>query len=87
MITIDLPKAKLIGHTLRRAKRAAAFAPYDELIAKQIPGSEAATAEATRAIIRTHYAEVQELIEAAATPDEIINALGLDWSNSTSPDL
>lgn len=87
MITIDLPKAKLIGHTIRRAKRAAAFAPYDELIAKQIPGSEAAAAEATRAIIRTHYAEVQALIETAATPDEITNALALSWSNSTSLSL
>lgn len=75
MITINVTKAKAIGHDMRRAARAAEFAPYDEAIAKQIPG-QVDGAEAARQAIRDKYAAVQAAIDAAATPDEIKIALG-----------
>ena len=74
-ITINITKAKAIGHDMRRAARAAEFAPYDDAIAKQIPG-QMEGAEAARQAIREKYAAVQAAIDAAATPDEIKAALG-----------
>lgn len=74
MITINMDKAKAIGHDMRRAARAEEFKPYDEAIAKQIPG-EAEGAEAARQVIRDKYAAIQIAIEAATTPDEIKSAL------------
>ncbi len=71
----DLDKCKLLGHDMRRAKRAEEFAPYDEVIAKQIPGADAVEAEAARQAIRDKYAEVQDAIDAASTPEEIKAAL------------
>jgi hypothetical protein len=74
-IVIDVTKAKAIGHDMRRAARAEEFKPYDEAIAKQIPGTEGA--EAARQAIREKYAAIQADIDAAATPDEIKAALGI----------
>jgi hypothetical protein len=75
MITINLDKAKQIGHDKRRAARAEEFAPHDEVIMKQIPGADATAAEAARAAIRTKYEQVQTAIDTATTPDEIKAAL------------
>jgi hypothetical protein len=75
-IIIDVTKAKAIGHDMRRAARAEEFKPYDEAIAKQIPGA-ADGAEAARQAIREKYAAIQTSIDAAATPDEIKAALGI----------
>ena len=72
----DLDQCKAIGHDKRRAARTEAFAPFDEIIAKQIPGADAAEAEAARQGIRSNYANVQLAIDAAADPDEIKAALG-----------
>ena len=74
-IVIDINKAKAIGHDMRRAARAEEFKPYDEAIAKQIPGTDGA--EIARQAIREKYAAVQADIDAAATPDEIKAALGM----------
>lgn len=71
MITINLDKAKTIAHDMRRAKRAAEFAPHDEVIMKQIPGVDAQAAEAARQEIRDKYADMQLAIEAAASADEL----------------
>ena len=71
----DLDQCRAIGHDKRRAARTEAFAPFDEIIAKQIPGADAAEAEAARAEIRSKYANVQLAIDAAADPDEIKAAL------------
>jgi len=62
-IVIDLTKAKAITHDARRVARAQEFAPLD--IKATIP-SEAAAAEAARAVVRTKYAEMQTAIDAAA---------------------
>jgi len=75
-LVIDLTKAKNIGHDMRRAARAEEFKPYDEAIAKQIPG-QAEGAETARQAIREKYAAIQTSIDAAATPDEIKAALGI----------
>lgn len=72
----DLERCKEIGHQHRRAARAEEFAPHDEVIAKQIPGVDAAEAEAARQAIRERYADMQTAIDAAATPEEIKTALG-----------
>jgi hypothetical protein len=76
MIVINLDKAKAIGHDMRRAARAEEFAPYDKIIAAQIPGQSAADAEASRAAIRAKYAAMQAAIDAAVSPDEIKSSLG-----------
>ncbi len=74
-LVIDIDKAKVIGHDMRRAARAEEFKPYDEAIAKQIPGTDGA--EEARQAIRDKYAAVQADIDAAETPDEIKAALGI----------
>lgn len=72
----DLDKCKEIGHDRRRQQRAEEFKPYDDVIAKQIPGADAAEAETKRQEIRERYAVMQDAIDAAVTPDEIKTALG-----------
>jgi hypothetical protein len=72
-IVIDINKAKAIGHDMRRAARAEEFKPYDEAIAKQIPGTDGA--EEARQAIREKYAVIQTNIDAATTPEEIKAAL------------
>lgn len=76
-ILINIQKAKGIGHDLRREARAKEFAPYDEIVSKQIPGNSVADAEAARQAIREKYAAMQSQIDAALTPDEIKQALGI----------
>lgn len=75
MIRINVDKAKAIAHDMRRQARAAEFAPHDEVIAKRIPGTAEAEAEAARAAIRVKYAAIQDAIDAATTPEEIKTAL------------
>ena len=74
-VAVDLGKAKDIGHDIRRQQRAEEFQPFDEIIAKQIPGADAIAAEAARAQIRDKYAQVQDAINAAETTDSIKLAL------------
>lgn len=71
MIVINVPKAKEITHGLRRAARAAEFAPHDEVIARRIPGADDAAAEAARAGIRAKYAAVQVDVEASSSAEEL----------------
>ena len=74
-VAVDLGKAKDIGHDIRRQQRSEEFQPFDEIIAKQIPGADALAAEAARAEIRDKYAEIQDAINAAETTDSIKLAL------------
>jgi len=75
MIVINIDKAKDIAHDKRREARAAEFRPYDDAIAKQIPG-QTEGAETARAAIRAKYTEMQTAIDSASTVDEIKTALG-----------
>jgi len=67
----DLDKCKAIGHDKRRQQRAEEFAPYDDVIAKQIPGADATAAEEARQAIREKYALIQDVIDIAEDPDTI----------------
>jgi hypothetical protein len=68
----DLDKCKDIAHDKRRAARAEEFAPYDDIIAKQIPGADAVAAEAARQEIRDKYTEMQNNIDAATTVEQLL---------------
>ena len=70
-ININLSKAKEIAHEKRRIARAEEFKPYDEVIAKQIPGNNIDQAEAARQTIREKYAALQSQMDAAQTPEEL----------------
>jgi hypothetical protein len=70
VITINIEKAKVIAHDIRRTARTIEFKPYDEAIAKQIPG-QMEGAEAARQAIREKYAAMQTAIDAATTVEEI----------------
>lgn len=76
MIKVNLEKARVIAHDLRRKARDDEFAPHDEAIGKQIPG-KADAAEAARAEIRERYVGIQSAIDAAATVDDLKVALGV----------
>ena len=71
MIVVNIDKAKIIAHDIRRTKRAEEFAPYDEIIMKQIPGNDAVEAEAARQAIRDKYAQIQLDIDSAPGVNEI----------------
>ena len=71
----DLDQCRDIGHDIRRQQRSEEFQPFDEIIAKQIPGADAIAAEAARVAIRDKYADVQLAINAASDPDSIKLAL------------
>jgi hypothetical protein len=66
-VVTDLPLAVLIAHDKRRAKREEMFAPHDMIIAKHIPGQDAAQAENHRKDIRTADAALQIVIDAIAS--------------------
>lgn len=70
MITVNIDKAKTIAHDKRREARAKEFEPYDNAIAKQIPG-QMEGAEAQRQIIRDKYAAMQTAIDVATTVDQL----------------
>ena len=74
----DLDQCKAIAHDKRRAARAEEFAPHDEVIAKQIPGTDVVEAEDARQAIRDKYSDMQDVIDSAKTPDKIKAALGID---------
>jgi len=75
MIAINVDKAKGIAHEARRAARAEEFKPFDEIIAKQIPGASAQEAEAQRQAIRDKYTAMQAAIDAAVDADAIKAAM------------
>jgi hypothetical protein len=72
MITINMTKAKEIAHDIRRKERAKEFAPLD--IKVTIP-TETASAEATRATIRTKYETMQTNIDLAIDVEALKTAL------------
>ena len=68
MITVDMTKAKVIAHEVRRTVRNAAFAPLD--IKATIP-AEATQAEADRDVIRVADAALQVSMDAATDADTL----------------
>lgn len=76
-VVIDLTRAKSVAHQKRRLQRLIEMEPHDKIIALQIPGTAADTAEAARLAIRQKYAVMQQQIDAAQSPDELKLILGI----------
>ena len=70
-ISIDLAKAKLCAHEVRRKDRDEQFAPLDYQVGAQIPGVDLADIEAQRVVIREADAVMQAAIDAAGTVREV----------------
>ena len=68
---VDVTRAKEIAHNIRRYYRTEEMKPYDDIIAKQIPGEDATEAEAQRVLIRTKYATKQTEIDACTTVEQL----------------
>ncbi len=68
MITIDITKAKVIAHKIRRVARSKVFQPLD--IKATIP-AEQVQAEQQRQLIRDSDTELQLQIDATTTIDEL----------------
>ena len=77
MISINLTKAKTISHAIRRQKRAEEFDPLDQVIMKQIPGTDVQAVEAERQTIRNRYAAIQTQIDAADSVDTLTTIVRL----------
>jgi len=77
MIIVDMNKAKIIGHEIRRKKAQDFFAPYDRVIELNIPGQEEqrAQAEAKRTTIRQNDSICQVAIDVAINTEQIQQAL------------
>ena len=77
MIKINTDRARTIAHDVRRAARAAEFAPLDEQLVRRLPGTDPQAVEAARQAVRDKYAVVQAKIDAASVADlaEIVRLL------------
>lgn len=73
MIKVNIEKAKNIAHDIRRAARTAEFEPFDNIIAKQLPGMSVQQAEAIRQAIREKYAQAQTNIDEASDEKALLN--------------
>lgn len=71
-VKTDIPKAKLLAHDKRRTKREEELKPFDDIIAKQIPGKNASEAEVQRQAIRDKHALIQTNIDAATTEAQLL---------------
>jgi cephalosporin hydroxylase len=72
MISINLDRAKTISHDIRRQKRSEEFQPLDEVIMKQIPGTDVQAIEALRQAIRDKYTTIQTTIDSAHNSEELL---------------
>jgi hypothetical protein len=75
MITINLDRAKTISHEIRRQRRAEEFEPLDQVIMRQIPGTDIQAVEAQRQAIRDRYAVVQTTIDSAQDSDQLLTII------------
>ncbi len=71
----DLTESKKLAHEKRRYDRTKEFKPYDDIVMKQIPGSDTEAAEAERVKIRDKYATMQTSIDNASDTAAIKTAL------------
>jgi hypothetical protein len=78
MITVSLTKAKSYVHELRRSARGKEFAPFDDAIAKHIPG-ELENAEEARKLIRKKYEDIQKQIDTTRDLRELKNIMN-QWN-------
>ena len=71
MISINLDRAKTISHDIRRQQRSKEFDPLDQVIMRQIPGTDVQAVESERQLIRDRYADLQTQIDAADSVDTL----------------
>lgn len=77
-VSINMPKAREIGHVMRRAQRQELLAPLDAEINYAVSDSaKVAEMDAQRQEIKAANAAMQTAIDAADTPEEIKIALGM----------
>jgi hypothetical protein len=72
MITVNVDKAKLVAHEIRRTARQSEFAPLDQQIQLQIPGTDFATIDTKRQAVRDKYATIQNTIDQAVSEQELV---------------
>lgn len=75
MIKIDLARSKNIAHDIRRRRRAEAFAPLDDAIAKRLPGDSVDELEKKRQAIRDADAPLQNKINSVRSIEKLIEAI------------
>jgi len=77
-VSVDMPKARDIGHAMRRAKRESELAPLDkEMNINLTSPTKLAEIEAGRRAVRDNYAAMQVEIDAADTPAEILSVIAV----------
>jgi hypothetical protein len=77
MISINLDRAKTISHDIRRQQRSKEFESLDQVIMRQIPGTDVQAVEAERQTIRNRYAAIQTQIDAADSVDTLTTIVRL----------
>jgi len=80
-LTIDIEKAKSIAHSIRRAQRDIELKPFDEIISRQIPGTDLNIIEVERQKIRDKFSILQENINKASSVEEILKTLNSSFIN------
>jgi hypothetical protein len=79
-VAVSVEAARLIAHDKRRALRQQQLAPLDEALALKIPGTDELQIESQRQALRDGYAQMQQAIDAATTPEQLKAALNADYS-------
>lgn len=75
-IDIEIQRARLVAHSIRRKMREAEMVPLDQqIIIKITEAAEVASVEARRQALRDKYAIMQTSIVGAQTAGELIGAL------------
>lgn len=75
MISINLEKARNIAHSVRRQLRDEEMKPFDDIVAKQIPGNSAQAAESKRQTVRQKYAVGQQQLDSCSSVQELEEVL------------
>lgn len=72
-VNVNINNAKLQCHAMRREARAKEFAPFDDVISKQIPGPALSAAEPQRELIRQKYHGIQMQIDQSETVEDLLS--------------
>lgn len=74
-VQTDMPLARELAHGMRRSMRDVEMKPHDDIIAKQVPSSNADGAEAARVQLRVKYATMQAEIDDSASEIDLLAAM------------
>lgn len=70
-LAVSLARAKEVSHSYRRRARDIEMAPLDDIVAKNVPGSNPQQAENARVALRGKYEALQAQIDAASDVDAL----------------